>query len=75
MLKTWPSGLVEGDHLDLAELAGTSGTQVADFLANVAGNKSTSPTFREALETTRICDAVLASAKVGAWKDVAPNAR
>jgi predicted dehydrogenase len=49
--------------------------QVADFLANVAGNKSTSPTFREALETTRICDAVLASAKVGAWKDVAPNAR
>ncbi len=48
--------------------------QVADFLANVAGNKSTSPTFREALETTRICDAVLASAKVGAWKDVAPNA-
>jgi len=49
--------------------------QVADFLTNVAGNKSTSPTFREALETTRICDAVLASAKVGAWKDVAPNAR
>jgi len=49
--------------------------QVADFLTNVAGNKSTSPTFREALETTRICDAVLASAKVGAWKDVAPDAR
>ncbi|MBW8890103.1 MAG: Gfo/Idh/MocA family oxidoreductase [Fibrobacteres bacterium] len=49
--------------------------QVADFLTNVAGNKSTSPTFREALETTRICDAVLASAKVGAWKDVLPNAR
>jgi predicted dehydrogenase len=49
--------------------------QVADFLANVAGNKSTSPTFREALETTRICDAVLASAKSGAWKDVPPNAR
>jgi predicted dehydrogenase len=47
--------------------------QVADFLANVAGNKSTSPTFREALETTRICDAVLASAKAGAWKDVPAN--
>jgi predicted dehydrogenase len=45
--------------------------QVSDFLANVAGNKSTSPTFREALETTRVCDAVLASAKVGSWKDVA----
>jgi predicted dehydrogenase len=45
--------------------------QVADFLANVAGNKATSPTFREALETTRVCDAVLASAKSGSWKDVA----
>ncbi len=44
--------------------------QVADFLANVAGNKSTSPTFREALETTRICDAVLASAKSGRWTEV-----
>jgi predicted dehydrogenase len=44
--------------------------QVADFLANVAGNKSTSPTFREALETTRVCDAVLASAKSLQWRDV-----
>jgi predicted dehydrogenase len=44
--------------------------QVADFLANVAGNNSTSPTFREALETTRVCDAVLASAKRGLWEDV-----
>jgi predicted dehydrogenase len=44
--------------------------QVADFLTNVAGGKSTSPTFREALETTRICDAVLASAKSGQWNDV-----
>jgi predicted dehydrogenase len=44
--------------------------QVADFLANVAGNKATSPTFREALETTRVCDAVLASAKSSRWQDV-----
>ncbi len=44
--------------------------QVADFLANVAQGKSTSPTFREALETTRICDAVLDSAKTGKWMDV-----
>jgi predicted dehydrogenase len=49
--------------------------QVADFLTNVAAGKSTSPTFREALETTRICDAVLASAKSGAWKDVPPGSR
>ncbi|MDB5106606.1 MAG: ydgJ 2 [Fibrobacteres bacterium] len=45
--------------------------QVADFLANVAGNKSTSPTFREALETTRVCDAVLTSAKTSQWQNVA----
>ncbi|HKP94566.1 MAG TPA: Gfo/Idh/MocA family oxidoreductase [Fibrobacteria bacterium] len=44
--------------------------QVADFLANVAQNKSTGPTFREALETTRICDAVLDSAKTGKWTEV-----
>ena len=43
---------------------------VADFLANLAGNKSTSPTFREALETTRVCDAVLASAKSNQWQEV-----
>ena len=43
---------------------------VADFLANLAGNTSTSPTFREALETTRVCDAVLASAKSNQWQEV-----
>jgi predicted dehydrogenase len=45
--------------------------QVADFLANVAKNKPTSPTFREALETQKVCDAVLASAKSGQWVEVA----
>lgn len=45
--------------------------QVADFLANVAKNKPTSPTFREALETQKVCDAVLASAKSGLWVEVA----
>ncbi len=44
--------------------------QVADFLANVAENKPTSPTFREALETQKVCDAVLASAKSGQWVNV-----
>ena len=43
---------------------------VADFLANVAKKHPTSPTFREALETQKICDAVLASAKSGAWTNV-----
>jgi predicted dehydrogenase len=44
--------------------------QVADFLDALAKGKPCSPTFREALETQRICDAVLASAKSRAWTDV-----
>jgi predicted dehydrogenase len=45
--------------------------QVADFLTNVAKNQPTAPTFRDALETQKVCDAVLASAKSGQWVDVA----
>jgi predicted dehydrogenase len=44
--------------------------QVADFLENLAKDKPTSPTFREALATQYVCDAVLASAKKGAWEQV-----
>ncbi|MCC7084455.1 MAG: Gfo/Idh/MocA family oxidoreductase [Pirellulales bacterium] len=44
--------------------------QVADFLEALSNNKPCSPTFREALETQKICDAVLASAKSGVWTDV-----
>jgi predicted dehydrogenase len=44
--------------------------QVADFLTGVAEKKPASPTFREALETQKVCDAVLASAKSGRWVDV-----
>jgi predicted dehydrogenase len=44
--------------------------QVADFLENTAKGKPTSPTFREALATQYVCDAVLASAKKGAWEQV-----
>lgn len=40
---------------------------VADFLDGLAKNQPTSPTFREALETQKVCDAVLASAKSGQW--------
>ena len=43
---------------------------VADFLDGLAKNKPTSPTFREALETQKVCDAVLASAKSGQWVNV-----
>jgi predicted dehydrogenase len=45
--------------------------QVADFLDALAKNQPCSPTFREALETQKVCDAVLASAKSGNWVNVA----
>ncbi len=45
--------------------------QVADFLQGLATGKPTSPTFREALETQAVCDAVLDSAEVRKWEDVA----
>ena len=44
--------------------------QVADFLTGMAAGKPVGPTFRDALETQRVCDAVLASAKSGAWTNV-----
>jgi len=44
--------------------------QAADFLENLAKGQPTSPTFREALETQYVCDAVLASAKNRSWEKV-----
>jgi hypothetical protein len=44
--------------------------QVADFLEGLETGKPASPTFREALATQYVCDAVLASAKDKAWKTV-----
>jgi predicted dehydrogenase len=44
--------------------------QVADFLDGLAKGKPTSPTFREALVTQKVCDAVLSSAKSGQWVKV-----
>lgn len=43
--------------------------QVADFLAALDAGKPCHPTFRDALETQKVCDAVLASAAAGAWKE------
>jgi len=44
--------------------------QVADFLEGVAKGKPASPTFRDALETQYICDAVLKSARTDRWEKV-----
>ncbi len=46
--------------------------QVADFLENLAAGKPTAPTFREALATQAVCDAVLDSAELGRWESVVP---
>jgi predicted dehydrogenase len=45
--------------------------QAADFLESVAKGKPASPTFRDALETQYVCDAVLKSAKTDRWEKVA----
>jgi predicted dehydrogenase len=43
---------------------------LADFLQGYAEGKPTSPTFKDALATQYLCDAVLASAKDKEWKTV-----
>ncbi len=44
--------------------------QVADFLAGLAKGEAVRPTFRDALETQKVCDAVLTSAKERSWEIV-----
>lgn len=43
---------------------------LADFLENLEKGTSTEPTFRTALQTQRVCDAVLESAKTGQWLEI-----
>ncbi|MEZ6071053.1 MAG: Gfo/Idh/MocA family oxidoreductase [Pirellulales bacterium] len=44
--------------------------QVADFLASLSSGEPAGPTFRDALETQKVCDAVLTSAADGQWVTV-----
>ncbi len=44
--------------------------QVADFIRGIESGAPAAPTFRDALETQRICDAVLASAEKKTWLNV-----
>jgi len=44
---------------------------VADFLQGLSEGEPAHPTFSDALETQKVCDAVLQSAKQGRWVDVA----
>ena len=44
--------------------------QVADFIEGISKGEPASPTFRDALETQKVCDAVLESAGSGQWVGV-----
>jgi predicted dehydrogenase len=44
--------------------------QVADFLSGLGSGKPASPTFRDALDTQRVLDAILDSAKSQKWVTV-----
>jgi predicted dehydrogenase len=44
---------------------------LADFLKGLETGEPAKPNFRDALETQRVCDAVLASAQSGQWVQVA----
>jgi predicted dehydrogenase len=48
--------------------------QAADFLQGLSSGQAASPTFREALETQQVCDAVLKSAKTLRWEKVQAKA-
>jgi len=79
-LRGWTSILVtDGDHPYLGKwwVPGLSIGyehsfihQLADFLEGVATGTPASPTFREALETTRVCDAIVKSGKTGKWVEL-----
>jgi predicted dehydrogenase len=60
MSKWWVPGLQIGYEHSFVH-------QVADFLQGLANNKPASPTFRDALETQKVCDAVLESGRTSQW--------
>ena len=61
MNRYWVPGLVIGyEHTFLNALA--------DFVAGVETGKPTQPDFRSALQTQRVCEAVIRSGKSGKWE-------
>ena len=63
MDKWWVPGLAIGYEHSFVH-------QVADFLEAYAKKRPCAPTFRDALETQKVCDAVLASAQSHQWAKV-----
>jgi predicted dehydrogenase len=49
--------------------------QVADFLKSLETGEGCSPTFKEALQTQKVCEAVLDSANSRSWKDTNVDGR
>ena len=63
MDRYWVPGLIIGFEHSFLHHA-------ADFLQAVAKGEPCHPTFRDALETQKVCDSVQKSAKSGAWENV-----
>ena len=63
MGKWWVPGLAIGYEHSFVH-------QVADFLYSLGSGQPCHPTFRDALETQKVCDAVLASARSHNWTTV-----
>jgi predicted dehydrogenase len=64
MNRWWVPGLAVGYDASFTH-------QVADFIQGLETGRPQGPTFRDALETQAVLDAVLDSAKAGKWVDVA----
>jgi predicted dehydrogenase len=77
-LRGWTSILVtDGDHPYLGKwwvpglIIGFEHSFVhtmADFITAMDSDTPAGPTFRDALETNRLCDAIIASGKSGTWE-------
>jgi predicted dehydrogenase len=62
MNKWWVGGLGIGYEHSFVH-------QVADFLKSLEDGTPCSPTFKEALQTQKVCEAVIDSANSKRWKD------
>lgn len=64
MNKWWVPGLSIGYEHSFVH-------QVADFLKSLETGEPCAPTFKDALETQKVCQAVIDSANSKSWKDIA----
>ena len=63
MARWWVPGLTIGYEHSFVHTA-------ADFLAGIETGTPAEPTFRTALQTQRVCDAILRSARTGTWAEI-----